>query len=89
MHPKPRKREVLNAWVPRIASAYGVRYDVFLRKVLGRTGPDARNLDTMTEAQLAMLASGTGVPVEQLHGMNSRVIFAKIASRAFADIFTV
>lgn len=84
LHPKPRKREVLNAWGPRIASAYGVRYDTFVRKALGRTGPGARNLDTMTEAQLAILASGTGVPVEQLRGMNSGSIIAKIASRVFA-----
>ena len=89
LHPKPREREVLNAWVPRIARAYGVRYDVFLRKALSRTGPDARDLDIMTEPQLTMLASGTGVPVEQLHGMNSRVIFDRIASKAFTGIFTV
>ena len=87
LHPKPRKREVLNAWVPRIASAYGVRYDTFLRKALGRTGPGARDLDTMTEAQLAILAAGTGVPVEQLRGMNSKLIFDKVASRAYAPAF--
>ena len=83
LHPRPREREVLNVWVPRIASAYGVRYHTFLRRALGRTGPGARNLDTITEAQLAILACGTGVPVEQLRSMNSWVIFDKIANRAF------
>lgn len=81
LHPKPRKRETLKAWVPRIASAYGVRYETFLRKALGRTGPGARNLDTITEAQLAMLSSGTGVPVEQLRGMNLRAMVDRVYAR--------
>ena len=84
LHPKPRKEEMLNAWVPRIASAYGVRFDTFLREALGRTGPGARNMDNLTEVQLAMLASGTGVPVERLRSMNSRLWLENSVRRVFS-----
>jgi len=37
---------------------------------LGRTGPGARELEEITDAQLAELAIGTGVSIEQMRGMN-------------------
>jgi len=71
-HPKPGEWEVLQTWLRRIAGVYGFRYDALLRNALGRTGPGARDLETITEAQLAMLASATGISVKQLRGMNIR-----------------
>ena len=72
---------MLQIWVRRIASAYGVGYDTFLRRALGRTGPGARDLESITEVQLAMLAAGTGVPVEQLRGMNTAAIMGRLTAR--------
>ena len=37
---------------------------------MGRTGPGARELEEITDAQLAELAIGTGVSIEQMRGMN-------------------
>jgi hypothetical protein len=81
LHPRPREWEVLHTWVRRIAGAYGVGYDTFLCKALGRTGPGARDLETITEAQLAMLAVGTGVSVEQLRGMNTAAIMGRLTAK--------
>ena len=72
---------MLQTWVRRIADAYGVGYDTFLRRALGRTGSGARDLETITEAQLAMLATGTGVPVEQLRGMNTAAIMGRLTAK--------
>jgi len=69
---------VLQVWVRRIARAYGVGYDTFLRKFLGRTGLGARDLETITEAQLAMLAAGTGVCIERLREMNTAAIMGRL-----------
>jgi len=73
---------VLQTWVRRIAREHGVGYDTFLRKALGRTGPGARDLETMTEAQLAMLAAGTGVPIEHIRGMNTAAIMGRLLPRS-------
>ena len=72
---------MLQTWVRRIAGAYGVGYDTFLRRALGRTGPGARDLETITDAQLAMLAAGTGVSVEQLCGMNTAAIMGRLTAK--------
>lgn len=72
---------MLQTWVRRIAREHGVGYDTFLRKALGRTGPGARDLETMTEAQLAMLAAGTGVPVEHIRGMNTAAIMGRLTAK--------
>ena len=81
MHPKPREWEVLQTWVRRLAGSYGIGYDTFLRRALGRTGPGARDLETITDAQLVMLAVGTGVPVEQLRGMNTAAIMGRLTAK--------
>ncbi len=72
---------MLQTWVRRIAREHGVGYDTFLRKALGRTGPGARDLETMTEAQLAMLAAGTGVPIEHIRGMNTAAIMGRLTAK--------
>ncbi len=72
---------MLQTWVRRIAREHGVGYDTFLRKALGRTGPSARDLETMTEAQLAMLAAGTGVPIEHIRGMNTAAIMGRLTAK--------
>jgi len=72
---------VLQIWVRRIARQHGVGYDTFLRKALGRTGPGAPDLETITEAQLAMLAAGTGVPIEHLRGMNTAAIMGRLTAK--------
>ena len=72
---------MLQTWVRRIASEYGVGYDTFLRKALGRTGPGARDLETITEVQLAILAAGTGVPIEHLRGMNTAAIMGRLTAK--------
>jgi len=75
---------VLQTWVGRIAREYGVGYDTFLRKALGRTGSSARDLAGITDAELARLAAGTGVSIERMRGMNTAAVMerlnAKIAS---------
>ena len=69
---------MLQTWLRRIAGAYGVGYDTFLRNALGRTGPGARDLETITEAQLAMVAAGTGISVEQLRDMNTAAMMERL-----------
>ncbi len=81
LHPKPGEWEVLQTWVRRIAREYGVSYDTFLHKALGRTGLGARELEAITEAQLGILAAGTGVPIEQLRGMNNAANIGRLTAK--------
>jgi hypothetical protein len=78
LHPQPRDWEGLENWVRRIAAAYGVSYDAFLKHALGRTGRGARDLDRISEAELARLSAGTGVPVERMQAMNCASIGARV-----------
>jgi hypothetical protein len=80
LHPKPRDWENLETWVRRIAAAYGVSYDTFLRHALDRTGRGARNLDQACEATLERLAEGTGVSLERLRGMRSGAVMARMVA---------
>ena len=79
---------MLQTWVRRIAHEHGVSYDTFLRKALGRTGPGARDLETITEAQLAMLAAGTGVSIERLRGMNTAAIMRRLTAKIASWMLT-
>lgn len=79
---------MLQTWLRRIAGVYGVGYDTFLRNALGRTGPGARDLETITEAQLAMLAAGTGISVEQLRGMNTATVMGRLTARIASWMLT-
>ena len=78
LHPQPRDWEGLENWVRRIATAYGVSYDAFLKHALGRTGRGARNLDRIAEAELIRLSAGTGVSVERMREMNSASIGVRV-----------
>jgi len=64
--------------VRRIAQEYGIGYDTFLRRALGRTGRGARYLAKITDVELARLAAGTGVPIERLRGMSTGVILGRL-----------
>lgn len=79
---------MLQTWVRRIAREYGVGYDTFLRRALDRTGPGARDLETITEAQLRMLAAGTGVPVERQQGMNTAAIMGRLTAKIASWMLT-
>ena len=60
LHPQPRDWEGLENWVRRIAAAYGVSYDAFLKHALGRTGRGARDLDRISNTELARLIGRHG-----------------------------
>ena len=70
LHPQPGDWEGLETWVRRIAAAYGVSYDTFLRHALGPT--------------LQCLAEGTGVSLERLRGMRSAAIMARMVESVAA-----
>lgn len=80
LHPQPGDWEGLETWVRRIAAAYGVSYDTFLRHALGRTGRGARDLEHASEDTLQCLAEGTGMSLERLRGMRSAAIMARVES---------
>lgn len=65
----------------RIAQAYGVSYDAFLKHALGRTGRGVRNLEDMTDTELTRLSAGTGVSVEQLREMNAAAMMLRVNER--------
>jgi hypothetical protein len=78
LHPQPRDWEGLENWVRRIAAAYGVSYNAFLKYTLGRTGRGARDLDRVSDAELVRLSTGTGVSVELMREMNCASIGARV-----------
>jgi len=41
----------------------------------------ARDLETITEVQLAMLAAGTGVSIERLREMNTAAIMGRLTAK--------
>lgn len=59
----------MESHVRRLAEAYGVSYDIFLRCALGHIGPGARDLHEVSDEFLTRLSAGTDVPVEQLRAM--------------------
>jgi hypothetical protein len=70
--------------VRRIAAAYGVNYDTFLRHALDRTGRGARDLDHASENTLERLAEGTGVSLERLRGMRTGAIMVRMVESVAA-----
>ena len=78
LHPQPSEWESLETWVRRIADTYGVSYDAFLKRALGRIGRGARDLDSISEAELACLSAGTGVPVARMRNMLPAMIWARV-----------
>ena len=81
LHPQAREWEILENWVRRIAEVYGLSYDTFLKHALGRVGRGARDLEGITDGELARLSAGTGMPVERLRKMNSGAIMARANER--------
>ena len=82
LHPQPGEWEGLEAYVRRLAQAYGVSYDAFLQHALGRSGPAARDLDELPPEFLARLSAGTGVPVERLRAMMGWSVMVRLVHRA-------
>ena len=78
LHPQPAEWESLETWARRIADTYGVSYDAFLKRALGRTGRGARDLDGISGAELARLSVGTGVPVERMRKMLPAMIWVRV-----------
>ncbi len=68
-------------WVRRVAQAYGVSYDAFLKHALGRTGRGARDLNDITDTELTRLSAGTGVSVERLREMNATAMMRRVNER--------
>jgi hypothetical protein len=65
-------------WVSRIAQAYRVSYDAFLKHALGRTGRGARDLDDITDTEFTRLSAGTGMSVERLREMNAAAMMRRV-----------
>jgi hypothetical protein len=72
---------MLENWVRRIAEAYEVSYDAFVKHALGRAGRGARDLERITDGELARLSAGTGVPVARLQEMNAGVMMSRVNER--------
>ena len=81
LHPQPGEWEALESYVRRLAQAYGVSYDTFLRCALGHTGPGARDLHEVSDKLLTRLSVGTGVPVERLRGMVGWSVMVRLSHR--------
>ena len=81
LHPKPCEWEGMENWVRRIAQAFGVSYDAFLKHALGRTGRGARDLEAITDGELERLSAGTGVSVERLQEMNAAAMMRRVNER--------
>jgi len=71
LHPRPRRYELLETYVRRLAECYRVRYETFCLRALGIPIADsqARTLREPARAVLQRLSDGTGIPVEQLEQM--------------------
>jgi hypothetical protein len=83
LHPLPGEWEVLEDYIRRLARAYGVGYDLFLRRALGRRGRGARDIEGAGFDEVAArLSAGTGVPVERLCELRSERVMARLAEAA-------
>ena len=72
LHPRPLPHEALSSWVGRLASAYGMVPDAFLRTALGiDPAPDDRELDggAGSPGLSSVLAERTGVPERRILAM--------------------
>ena len=69
LHPRPLPHEALSSWIGRLASAYGMVPDAFLRTALGiDPAPDDRELDSGAgpPGLPAVLAERTGVQEKRI-----------------------
>lgn len=72
LHPRPLPHEALSSWVGRLATAYDMETDVFLRTALGtEPAPSDRELDTgaISPKLVGMLTERTGVPRKRIGAM--------------------
>lgn len=81
LHPQPSEWEGLESYVRRLAQAYGVSYDIFLRCALGHIGPGARDLHEVSDEFLTRLSTGTGVPIGRLRGMVGWSVMVRLSHR--------
>lgn len=73
LHPRPMPHEALSSWSGRLAAAYDMDPDVFLRTALGiDPAPDDRELDVYAgpPGLAAALAERTGVSVRRIRAMS-------------------
>ena len=90
LHPQPGEWERLEDYRGRRAQAYGVGYDVSLRRALGRHGRGARDIEGAGFNEVAArLSAGTGVPVERLRDMQGKHVMARLVERAHASAGTL
>lgn len=83
LHPQPGEWERLEDYIGRLAQAYGVGYDVFLRRALGRRGRGARDIEGAGFDEVAArLSAGTGVSIERLRAMQGKQVMARLVERA-------
>lgn len=83
LHPQPGEREELEDYIRRLAGAYGVGYDLFLRRALGRGGRGARDIEGAGFDEVAArVSAGTGVPVDRLREMRRERVMARLAEAA-------
>lgn len=71
LHPRPLPHEALSSWIGRLAAAYGLQPNSFLRSAFGADpSPSAAELDSIRRPDLVVaLAERTGVPHSQLRAM--------------------
>lgn len=85
LHPLPGEWEELEDYIRRLARAYGVGYDVFLRRALDRRGVGARDIEGAGfDGVAARLSAGAGVPVARLREMRRERVMARLAEAAHA-----
>ena len=81
LHPRPFPHEALSSWVGRLATAYDMETDVFLRAAFGTDpAPDSRELDTCAgpPGLVAALAERTGVSRTRIRGMTLAAITPEV-----------
>ncbi len=81
LHPRPFPREALSSWVGRLATAYDMEADAFLREAFGTDpAPDSRELDTCAgpPGLVAALAERTGVSRRRIRAMTLAAVTPKL-----------
>ena len=71
LHPRPLPHEALSSWIGRLAAAYGLKSNSFLRLAFeAEPSPNAAELDSFRRPDLvAAVAERTGVPYSQVRAM--------------------
>lgn len=83
LHPRPLPHEALSSWVGRLATAYDMETDLFLRTAFGADpAPSDRELDTgaISPELAAALTERTGVPRRSIGAMTLPGLMSKLSS---------